>query len=106
MQVVIKYLVILDHTSNKIDLCCDITSWTVCANDSIQGFALYTGTLPIFKCRYATRGPPFLPVVEPSSLLGAHTKHECSIPALRKMARYLCIVQIPGSNRLHTQSTM
>ena len=49
-----KYFVILDHSSNKIDLCCDITLWTVCANDWIQGFALYTGTLPIFKCRYAT----------------------------------------------------
>ena len=55
MQVVNKYFVILDHMSNKFDLCCDITSWTVYANDSIQGFALYTGTLPIFKCRYATR---------------------------------------------------
>ena len=54
MQVVTKYFVIMDHTCNKIDLCCDITSWTVCANDSIQGFALYTGTLPVFKCRYAT----------------------------------------------------
>ena len=29
----------------------------------------------------------------------------CSGPAL-KIARSLCIVQIPGSNRLHTQSTM
>ena len=26
----------------------------MCANDSIQGFALYTGTLPFSKCRYAT----------------------------------------------------
>ena len=30
----------------------------------------------------------------------------CSVPALRKMARYLCIEEIPGSNRLHTQSKM
>ena len=29
----------------------------------------------------------------------------CSGPTL-KMVRSLCIVQIPGSNRLHTQSTM
>ena len=26
----------------------------MCANESIQGFALYTGILPIFKCRSAT----------------------------------------------------
>ena len=26
----------------------------MCGNDSIQGFALYTGTLPFSKCRYAT----------------------------------------------------
>ena len=43
-----NYFVILDHTCNKFDLCCDITSWTVCANDSIKGFALYTSTLPFF----------------------------------------------------------
>ena len=43
-----QYFEILDHLSNKIDLCCDITSWTVCVNDSIQGFVLYTGTLPFF----------------------------------------------------------
>ena len=30
----------------------------------------------------------------------------CSVPTLRKIARYLCIVQITGSNRLHTQSMM
>ena len=29
-----------------------------------------------------------------------------SVHALRKMARYLRIVQIPGSNRLDTQSKM
>ena len=30
----------------------------MCANETIQGFALYTGTLPYFKCRYATWTTP------------------------------------------------
>ena len=32
----------------------------MCANETIQGFALYTGTLPFSKCRYTTTISPFL----------------------------------------------
>ena len=39
-----------------------------------------------------------------------YRQHSALIPSVAdlhlKLARSLCIVQIPGSNRLHTQSTM
>ena len=46
VQLVIKNTSFIWIIRVIIDLCYDIHRGTVCANDSIQGFALYTGIVP------------------------------------------------------------